>query len=203
MKNKLLLPAIILSILLTAFIFVNVANANPSFFSVTKETSSATTSPAYLTPNTGAAAAGYVATSSLVYDMYNTVGNTTKADSLALGIQFKASSTPITLKWKYEYANGYPGYDCAVTPLKCDWYSESVDLNGATVATTTIEVRTFKEYSWVYASSTPGSLTNPQDVALKIVNVPVYARYVRATFYTNTGSSTVWAQFMPVKERDK
>lgn len=187
--KKIYLLSIIVAIALTAGAIV--VNANPSYFALTKQTSTATTSPVFMTAG--------AATSTLVFDAYAAYSNTS-ADSLYLAIQFTGSSTASVLGWQYEYSTGFPGNDCATYPESCDWFSLGV--GNSTTATSTY-VTSKAENLLVTASSTIGGRTIPQDKVLKLVNVPTPLRYVRAVFYLPVGSSpgSVWAQFIPIKER--
>lgn len=185
--KKIYLVFIVIALFLT--IGVIMVRANPSYFALEKSTSVATTTPVYQTAGT--------ATSTLVYDTY-AAGSNTKTDSLSLGIQYIGSSTASVLGWRYEYSNGYPGNDCITLPLSCDWYQLGV--GNSAVATSTY-ISGYAENLLVAASSSPGGRTAPIDGSLKLVNVPTSTRYVRVVLYSFAGNGSVWAQFIPAKER--
>lgn len=175
--------------------------ANPSQISETK-TSSATSTPTYLAASTA------LATTTLAIDTQGDGG--ASMDSGKLAIQFTASSTATQLKWKYEYANttviNGQVVDCSVLAIggQCDWYSESVNSAGTT-ATTTVEVQNFKEYSWIFASTTQGAIavTGSTTRALKIIDFPTPTRYARVVFYLPVGSpgAAVWADIVTKREQ--
>jgi hypothetical protein len=174
-------------ILCLGILFIGTAKANPLGFQ-RAQTGAATTTVAYLTPGT--------ATTTLIYDAG--IGQNLAADSAVLLIQLTASSTTTTLKWKLEYSQDNL---CATTPGKADWYSESVN-NAAATASTTVEVRDTKEYSWLYASSTIGTQTAPNTPGMKKIDVPTPTRCVRAVFYLPAGSAgaAIWAEFVGKKQ---
>lgn len=95
-------------------------------------------------------------------------------DSATLLVQFTATSTPPTLKWRYEYSQD-----------AIDWYAEDIELT--TNASTTVHVRDFAEHSWVFASTTAGTASNSR--ILKKIDVKTPLRYVRAVFYLPSDSS--------------
>lgn len=180
LKNKIaqyISLAVMIVIFAVAFLSYSVAVANPSEF-CSKNTSGATSSPAYMTAGT--------ATTTLTLD--NCSDERTAIDTASLLIHFSSSTTPPTLKWRYQFSQD-----------NIDWYEEDVALNSN--ATTTEAVRTFHEYSWLYASTTPLAGGTSED-ALKLVTVPVPTRYVRAVFYLPAGSSPadVWADFIVKRE---
>lgn len=172
--------------------FAGIALANPLFFGSNAQTSIATTTPVFLVVATSIAT-----TTGPVYDSYevngtNEVnqGQVNSPNTAALLIQFTASSTTSVLGWTYEYSQD-----------AVDWYSDDV-LNLPTTSTTT-SVSIINAQIWVFASSTiggqvPGTSNN---IANKIVNVPVPTRYVRPVFYiSSTARGAIWAQFVPKKE---
>jgi ABC-type phosphate transport system substrate-binding protein len=156
-----------------------VARANTSVFTTRPIIGIATTTP----PFNSFLKYGVSTTTTVVLDSY-AAGTQSALDSASIAIQLMSSTTPPTLKWRYEYSQD-----------AIDWYSEDVELN--TNATTTIHVRDFKEHSWLFASSTAGTsgqLAGTTEFAtssraLKLVNVPTPTRYVRAVFYLASGSA--------------
>ena len=167
----------------------NETNANQSSLFVSPSTFvGTTTTPFYSHLRAGAG-------TTTVYLPANIGGIDGAVDSASLLIQLTATSTPATLKWRYEFSEGFIGANCVDTPNVCDWYPESIELGGA--ASTTVVVRDFKEYSWLYASSTAGS-SNNNNRALKLVSVPTPTRYVRAVFYLPPGSpnAAIFSRFV-------
>lgn len=192
--KKIYLFGTVIAIFFTAlFIQSNLTNASPEFF-LLPNAETATTTVNYMTPGT--------ATTTIYFNSYAS-GNTTGAKSATLNIQYTATNTASMLKWRYEFARNTSGVDCTVRPTACDWYSETVDLGGT--ASTTIEVRNFKEYSWLFASSSQGAagVATNNNRALKTISVPTPMQYVRAIFYVPTGVSNggVWASFVAKKEQ--
>lgn len=173
-------------------VFYQQASANPSSILEKKSANAATSTLAYLGAGT--------ATSTLYADLQS---DNAPADTANLLIAFTASSTASQLKWRYEYSQGVSGVDCTATPTLCDWYSESVN-NAASSATTTVEVRDFKEYSWQFASSSPGGAPTQAatSTGYKSIVVPTPTRYVRVVFYMLPGATNgaVWSDLVYKRE---
>ncbi len=181
------------AVLYAMFGFVTFIHANPSSYANTAQTSSATTSPAYLVPG--------VATSTLVFDSYANARNTA-ADRAAMGVQFIGSSTASTYNIAFEYSNGAPGLDCVTTPTSCDWYKD--DLLAAVTATTTqpYSINLPISFAFAMASSSQGGAGASDNRALRMVTVPTPARYIRAIFTITGANGSVWAQIVPVKQNN-
>lgn len=196
--KKTLAPALIASIAvgIILFGFVSSVGANPSAYATTVQTASATTTISLMTAGT--------ATTTLVYDSYAT--RSTAADEVGLQVQFVASSTASILNINYEYTNGAPGLDCLGTPSSCDWYQDNTTLNVTATTSQAYQVKLPNSYSWTFASSSQAlaAVATNNNRALKMFNVPVKARYVRAIFSLPVGSTNagVWAQFVPAKENN-
>lgn len=205
--NRTIRPIVFISIVLVAifltalsfFLFATRVNANPSQYTETVQTATATSSVVYMTPGT--------ATSTLVYDTYRgaTTGNNYVNNQMELLEQLTASSTGTQLNTNLEYSNGYPGVDCVATPNACDWYQDTgTNVNGFGTTTLPYNVAQVASYQWKYASTTPGLGVVPgnanRDGRALSVNVPT--RYVRAIFSLAIGGTNgaVWAQFVPAKE---
>lgn len=159
------------------------ANATPQLFYLVPQALATTSSAfSYLKPGTA-----FATSSSPILDS-QVAGPGRRLNAASLAIQLTASSSPNTvLKWRYEYSPGLINTDCKVTPLACDWYSESQELT--TLATTTVVVSNTKEYLWTFASTSVGLSSTWGDRATKIVTVPTLTRYIRAIFYTAAGSA--------------
>lgn len=179
---------------------VKTVSANPSQVLVSKS-AAATTTLSYITAGT--------ATTTPAFDTQADGGLI--ADTATLAMQFTASSTATIFQWRYEYAdntivNGQL-VDCSATPTKCDWYSvaevESFRIT-STATTTPFQVASAPlELSWKFASTTQGAGAIVADnLALRIFKVPVFARYVRAAIFLQTGSTggAVWTEWLGKKE---
>lgn len=198
MNNKLSISAFAFVVLFMLYIFgTSIVRANPSSI-IESKSASATTTLTFMTPGN--------ATTTRVIDLQ---ADNAPADTAALLIRFNSSSTASVLKWRYEFAQnpanqyGVP-VDCVATPGQCDWFSESVSATVDDTASTTVEVGAFKEYSWQFASSTPGGVTAPQDNGLKMVILPTPTRYIRVVFYLapgiGMGNGAVWSDLAYKRE---
>jgi len=177
-------------VLLCGFGVPGVARANPSYFAVGTSTSSASSSPAYMTP-------GAATSTTPVFDAYAQTfngGQTFKADSAGLLVQFTGSSTASVLNQSVEYSQD-----------GIDWYRNFV-IDPNQVGTTTwpaFTVGTPFSSSWKFASSSVGgaapAANNKRSTAAVLVPTPF--RYTRVVFSITGGNGAVWAQFVPIKER--
>lgn len=166
--NKILVTSSLAIAFLVALSFsgVNSVGANPLLF-YSQPVNFASTSVIYMSPGT--------ATTTNVIDS-SRVGPGYAIDSASLLIEFIASSTASTLKWKFEFSQD-----------GIDWYSDNQELS--TNATTTTQVRDFKEFSWTFASTTVGTQTAPQSTGRKLISVPTPTRFTRTVFYLPAGST--------------
>lgn len=196
----LLLMALILAI---AFAFVRPVYANPSQFTNTTQTATASSSVVYINPG--------AATTTLVADTYQvSTGNNYVNNTTELLVAFTASSTASQLNMNLEYATGYANgnaADCVNNPNSCDWFQDTGSNIAAGYATTTLptNLAVVPQYQWKFASSTVGqqtpSASNNRDTRAIAINAPT--RYVRAVFTcspTANVACAVWAQFVPSKE---
>lgn len=193
MKKIIYLTGIIGAMLVTLLVLFNQAKANPSYFTPTVQTATATTSPSYMTPGTS--------TTTLTFDSHyvNTLGNNTKADSAVLLTQFAGSSTASTLHLEIEYSQD-----------GVDWYRDNLmSLNGISTTTQVMNVSPFNSMDWKFASSTVGgkNLTAASGAtSTKAIIIPTPTRYVRVVYSLNivaNGSGAVWAQIVPSKQRSE
>lgn len=163
----------IMAVLGIGAITTKVANANPSFTAPTAQTAAATSTLAYMTPGT--------ATTTLVYDAYASStasgGLALKADNVALGIQFTASSSSSVLATAIEYSED-----------GIDWYRDFVFGTVGTATTST-----------VVALTSPVSLTM-SGTSKSLVLIPTPTRYTRFTFSLTGANGGVWAQAIPTKQ---
>lgn len=152
----------------------------------TTSQTSATTSVSYMSAGVGTS----TITCNLEY-LASAYGNGSNSfDSAILGIQMNASSTNTTLAWKYEYSQD-----------NLDWYQDDIDLT--TSATTTTHVRTYKEHSWLFASSSAPTSIAKSSRSNKKVELDTPAKWIRVTFYIPAGSTggALWAQIIGKAER--
>lgn len=185
-------------------LFAVTVYANPGFFGSFAQTSTATSSPAFLVRNTTIAT-----TTSPVYDSYEVngtnqtnTGNNNLPYAASLEVQFIASSTTSNLQWYYEYSDGFGGVNCVSNPNGCDWYSDDIFYTGAST-TPLNNVTPTNSYSWTFASSTIGGTAQAVDNnrSNKVFVVPTPLRYVRTVFFCPSSQNcAVWARFVPKKE---
>lgn len=177
-----------------------VANANSLSFVPSARTSSATSSPAFMTPGTG--------TSTIVYDSYNLVGtnqssstvNTFAANSATFLVQLTGSSTNAVLNMNLEFSQ-----DCV------DYYSDDVSrtpFNATTTPQATLS-NAFS-YSLQFASTTTGGVAGAGNgIMYRAMTIPVPTRCVRMVLSDGTSTGVlaqnlaVWAQIVPIKENPR
>lgn len=163
-----------------------VAYANPSFFAPQAITSVATSSPAFMTPG--------LATSTLVYDSYNlngtnqpVVNDPTSAQSATLAIQLSASSTASVLTIGIERSQD-----------GIDWYQDN--LNSLATSSLSDSITIPSTFTWTFASSTIGGVSNTGNRIGKLINVSTPTRYTRFIFSLTGANGAVWAEVIPQKE---
>lgn len=173
---------------------VGVSYANPSYFATGTQTSTATTTPVFMTPGT--------ATTTLVYNAYaggsvataaatSTATNTSKSDSAVLLVQFAGSSTLSTMNIAFEYSMD-----------GIDWYTNFTVPAGYSTTTATYQLGTAPfSVKFPFASSTVagGSTYQVRDNRVIAVNVPT--NVVRAVITITGANGAVWARFVPTKQR--
>ena len=173
--------------------FATKARANPSRIQEpvscstqgTSATSLSTSTLSYMTPGTG--------TTTITCNVATAGQGTQVFDSAKLAIQLTASSTGTSLCRRYRYSQD-----------GIDYYPLSIATNSA--ATTTSEIGTYYESCFSFASSTAelgGTVTRN----LKIVDLPIYAQYVKVDFYipmattSNVANGAVWANVIGKTEK--
>lgn len=164
-----------------------IVGANQSIFQPRVATSSATTSPNYMTAGT--------ATTTLSVDAHE-FGESSKIDNASLLVQFHASSSiASTLNFRFQFSDD-----------NVNWYNENEVLN--INATTTRISHGFHEYTWLQAASTTekstiGNGTATSSQSSRLISLPTPTRYIRTLFYVPIGSSNaaVYAEIIPVKEK--
>lgn len=167
------------------------AEANPSVFNIKPPLTVGTTTP-FTASSTFATyqylKAGVSTSTTNVLDSW-AAGTYGALDSASLFVQLTATSTPPTLRWRYEFSQD-----------AIDWYSEDIELT--TNASTTVHVRDYKEHSWVFASTTANGLAGVNR-AHKLLSVPTPTRYVRVVFYLPTGSAdaVIFQQWVSKNQR--
>ncbi len=162
------------------------AQANPLFFPVTAQTSSATSSPTYMTAGNS--------TTTLTYDTY-TSGNTTGAASAALLLQLVASSTSSILDTNLEYSQD-----------GVDWYQDAGMFNPSFSTTTKpFDISIVNKYRYIWNGTQSGlpAVVLTTGTTTRAIALRTPMRYVRAVFTlpADSAAGAVWAQFVPIKER--
>lgn len=198
MKNlKYFIPSAVLLSFLA--LFVGTARANPSFFGAQAKTSTSTTTPTFQTPGT--------ASSTVVYDSYGINGSNqvttsggkaqtiSTSDTAELLVQFTASSTSSKLNINVEYSDD--GFD---------WYQNTFTNVPGYATTTTVQffVNTIPQFTWPFASSTPGlgALSPSNNLDTRAFQIPVPTRFARAIITCGLGGTNcaAWAQWVPKKQ---
>ena len=172
--------AVSITVLMFAIFVAFQVRANPSYFARGTASATATTTLAFMTPGT--------ATTTVTHDAFFE-GNNTKADSVALQLMLKASSTGTVLVTNIEYSED-----------GIDWYQNNLD----TYAAGAIAVATPNSLTWTFATSTIGGLLNGGagvDFGQKVIGVKTPTRYVRAVLSLTGANGGVWVKFIPSKER--
>lgn len=182
-QNIGLIVLVSLAVLTLFGMSVKEARATPSQFFPTKETAPATSTLLYLTPGTG--------TTTLTYDSFQ--GDNAKIDRLVLAMQYTGSSTGPTLKIRFEDSMN-----------NNDWYPRSATSLNPT-STTTLLTGNFSEYQWTVSTTTDNGGSGTAARVHNAFTVEAPMRYVRAIFYVPAagGNGGLWAQFVPVKQKDK
>jgi hypothetical protein len=162
------------------------------YFAPTAQTATATTTLAYMTPGT--------ATTSIVYDSNILARPNIAIDKAILLTQLNASSTLTVLNTNLEYSMGVSGVDCTATPTACDWYQDNTYEYGLSTSTQPLYIATANSYRWAFASSSQGMLAPTRDRGLKAVTIPLWARYVRATYTLTGANGAVWGQIVPARQ---
>lgn len=178
-------------------------HANPNAFT-RKQSASATTTLAYMTPGT--------ATTTAIIDCQQGGSSSFGCDSGALMLQFTASSTSSTLLVNEEYAQGISGVDCVATPNACDWYegNQSV-ING--LATTTLtasgnayDITGVPQFSFKFASSTIGGIgiSTTNNLANRLITFQSPTRYIRFVFSLKLAGANgaVWWDIVTKKQNN-
>ena len=191
--KKLIIPSIIVGCLVVAFFLTREVDANPSQL-LEDKSASATTTLSYLTAGT--------ATTTDVFDTQADGGFIT--DSATLLMWIGASSTASILDIYPQYSNGAVGVDCAVTPLKCDWYFAS---NPENYATTTMisDISFLSKYRLTFtSSSTPTGLEGGNySSTTRAISIKTPVRYARVIFAVPVGSQSigVWSDWVGKKQK--
>lgn len=180
-----ILVAAILVTALAMFAFQpHEAKANPSQILPPKATAVATTTLQYMSPGAG--------TTTLSYDALSTGGTDTIFDKMQLVMQYTASSTAPSLKYRIEDSrNGI------------DWYPRSATVSGQTNATTTQITGNFADNLWTVATTTDNGGSGTSARVMQSVLIDMRMRYIRAIFYVpaSGGNGGLWAEFNPTKQK--
>lgn len=161
------------------------AHANPLRFPATVTTSSATTSPVFLTPGT--------ATSTVTYDAWANGGGSQAFDKATLLLQMTASSTSTTYNVSVEYSQD-----------GIDWYSDALLQSVTGTSSQRYSVNTPIGYSITYASTTPGGAIVPAtaNTAYRALTIPTPTRFVRVFTALAIGGTNgaIWQQIVGQKQ---
>lgn len=174
MKKYIIITSVIVLIGIGVFVQkVQKANANRLYFVPATKTSTATTSPYWLGVN---AAYG---TSTLALDSY--LYSPTAIDSATLLVQSTASTSASVQKLYFEYSDD-----------GIDWFNDLIA--SSTLGTITKNIDNSTINSFTITGNSLASTTR------FIISVPTPTRYVRATVNAITASSSIWMQWVPVRE---
>lgn len=168
-----------------------VALANPLYFPGGASTSTATTTPTFMS-------AGLSTTTTPAYDAYaDSTG--AAANSAVLLVQFAGSSTASQIRVNFQYSQGS---DCIATPNGCDWYDDNMFVNTNASSTQTANATQINGVQFNFSSSSPEGATANNVRTKRIITVPTPTRYVRAVMSIPAGSlnGSVWGQIVPVKQ---
>lgn len=156
--------------------FFQTAHANPTYIATVTQTSATSTQPAFIIT-------APTASTTLVYDTYAKTtdgGLLTTAPTVAVGLNFSASSTSSIFGLSFQYS--FDGID---------WYND--DVNGGNILATTTPSNLASTNSYIFKAFNLASSTY-----MIVIKAP--SRYVRAVFTVTGANGAVWAQFMPTKE---
>lgn len=154
-----------------------------------KKSAIATTTLSYMTSGT--------ATTTLTYDTY--VDGLTVTDEMTLLVRLTASSTSTHLLINQEYSPD--------STLGCvDWYqaSQPTFIQNATTTVNDVDISTVPQYSWFFASTTPGLalVSGNSNSDTRAIPIKSPTRCTRFIFSLPAGSTNgaIWAQVIPVKQ---
>lgn len=179
------------------FGFASFVYANPFYTGTKAQTALATSTQTFMSPGN--------ATTTPIYDSYEQYGtnqpnsgNITLADSVAVLLNGTASSSATVINIACEFSDNYVG-----TTGNGDWYQNEIfaaTSSGQMVITTPVS------FTFTVASSTLGGTGLPTSGSSikfqKLFQCPVPLRYVRAVITNLTASTSVWAQIVPIKQRN-
>ena len=190
-----------IAIILAVMTLAGVVQANPSFFTRQNDGTGTTATSTPL----GFLSVG-AATTTIYLDSQSS-GSAYGAGSATLLWQMTASSTNSTQDLYIEYAQG-SGTNCITTPTACDWYYTALaSTSPANINVSNVSTIPFTR--WQFTNIRQGLLggVTSDTRGLRIIDIPVPTRYVRAHFVTpnltaagTASSSSVWAEFVATKE---
>lgn len=171
MKNKILVIGLVGVIAIFGAITAYKVDANALFFLPTATSSSATSSPSYLTTS------GANATATTTFDAYSN-GSPRAANGATILTQFVASSTSSVFTMRVDYSQD-----------GIDWYSDSAVSQQST--TTVMNIAANATYSYTAASTATTS---------KAVLVKTPTRYMRVVYTVAGAAGAAWTQIVPTRE---
>lgn len=188
-----------IAVILAIMTLAGVVQANPSFFTRQNDGTGTTATSTPL----GFLSVG-AATTTIYFDSQST-GSPYGAGSATLLWQMTASSTNSTQDLYIEYAQG-SGTNCITTPTACDWYYDALS-SATTTPNANITPLTYTRWQFASTSQLLGSAIATNNRGLRIIEVKVPTRYMRASFVIpnliaqgTASSSSVWAEFVAKKE---
>lgn len=168
--KKIKYTLIALAAIVASVIAVKIASANGSYFITPVRTAAATSTTSSISPG--------IATTTLTYDSL-VLGSIYATDRASLLVQDTASNSAAVIGIALQYSQD-----------GIDWYDNNLSGTSSIQSVTNITVaNTFTLQGNAVASS-----------SLKIISVPTPTRFVRAVFSGTTGTSSLWAQFVPVRQ---
>lgn len=151
-------------------VIARVASANGSYFISPVRTAAATSTLSVVGPGNG--------TTTLTYDSL-ALGSTYATDRASLLIQATASSSSSLLGIAVQYSQD-----------GVDWYDNDLAATTSPGSVTNISSANSYQLSGNSTAST----------SLKAISVPTPTRFVRAVFTSTVATSSIWAQFVPIRQ---
>ena len=176
--KKIILSTLVLVIAIVVVTTMTV-KANRSYGVPPVQTATATTSVDYMRATN----------SVLVLDAY--AYSPTLLNSATLFVQSIASTSNAVQTITIDYSNeGANGVNCKTTPSACDWFADALS------TTTSASVISLNNSQPTYTITGNDTASTTR----KAIGVKTPTRYIRATVATSTALSSVWLQWIPVRE---
>lgn len=172
--------------------------ANPRFFPVVTKLTTSTTSPIFIQAG--------LATTTMAVDSYQS-GNPTAFLQGTLLVQVSATTSNPALNINVEYAHDpINGQDCTVVQGACDWFQNTGTPNLAYSTTSkAYDISQVSSFNWNFTPSNAGlgATVAGNASSTRAISINIPTRYARFVFSVpnGAGTSAVWAEFVPLKER--